>query len=419
MIVTCENCDAKFNLDEDLIKESGSKVKCSKCDHAFTVYKPVPAEEPEPALEHEEETLPQPEAEEVPEEPVEEEAPEAAEEALEETLDLEIEEAEEETLPQPEAEEVPEEAEEKPAEEIAEEEPGEEKALEEVTLEEEPGKEEAPEAAEEALEETLDLEIEEAEEEEPVLEEAEEETVTVEEEPGKEEAPEAEAQEEPTEELSDAVSADPVEEAGEEETKQVEEKPPPPPVSEEEPPTRKRISTPIMIVLVFAVLAGGAFAAYSLLKSFDIKIPFLEFLTGAPEPVTIESGNLRITLLDQLIKGEFVENSTYGHLFVIKGKVRNDYSEARSFIMIKGVLYSKSGEAVQHKTVYCGNTLSETDLQALDKATIETKLRNKFGDERSNFRVPSGKVLPFVIVFSGLPQDLGEFSVEVASSVPG
>ena len=200
-----------------------------------------------------------------------------------------------------------------------------------------------------------------------------------------------------------------MEEAEEEETEQV----------EEEPPTRKRISTPIMTVLVFAVLVGGAFAAYSLLKSFDVKIPFLEFLTGAPKPATIESGNLRITLLDQLIKGEFVENSTCGHLFVIKGTVRNDYSEARSFIMIKGVLYSKSGDAVQHKTVYCGNTLSETDLQALDKATIETKLRNKFGDERSNFRVPSGKALPFVIVFSGLPQDLGEFSVEVASSVPG
>ncbi|MDY6951630.1 MAG: zinc-ribbon domain-containing protein, partial [Thermodesulfobacteriota bacterium] len=55
MIVTCENCEAKFDLDENLIKESGSKVRCSKCQHIFTAYKPVPTPEipPEPGLEEE------------------------------------------------------------------------------------------------------------------------------------------------------------------------------------------------------------------------------------------------------------------------------------------------------------------------------------------------------------------------------
>ena len=125
----------------------------------------------------------------------------------------------------------------------------------------------------------------------------------------------------------------------------------------------------------------------------------------------IDPGNLRIILLDQLIKSEFIENRTAGRLFVVKGKVRNDYPEARNFIMVKGVLYSKDGKTVDKKTICCGNTLSDTDLQALDKATMDNRLR-----KRSSFSVPSGKVIPFLFVFSDLPQNLGEFSVEVVSS---
>jgi predicted Zn finger-like uncharacterized protein len=46
MIVVCEACRSKFNMDEDLIKEGGSKVRCSVCKKVFTVYPPEP-ESPE------------------------------------------------------------------------------------------------------------------------------------------------------------------------------------------------------------------------------------------------------------------------------------------------------------------------------------------------------------------------------------
>lgn len=373
MIVTCEDCDTRFNLDENLIKESGSKVRCSKCHHIFTVHKLVPVEERDSALEEApadlqgtaDTPLPSLEAEEAPQE-----AAAAPEEAPEEALDFDLSEAE----GAPTEEEI---------------------SLEEFGLEEGPAAEEAAPVEEEiAVEETP-----EAVEAEPVIEES-------------------GAEEELKEEVPDTISAESLEGVEEEETEQVEEELMPPLVAEKELQTRKRISTPLMAVLVLVLLAGGAFGAYSLLKSLDVKIPFLESLMGAPGSATVDPGNLRITTLEQLIKTEFVENSAAGSLFVIKGKVRNDYPEARNFLMVKGVLYSKDGKAVQEKTVYCGNTLSDTDLQALDKATINTRLRNRFGDERSNFKVPSGKVIPFVVVFSDLPQDLGEFSVEVVSSVP-
>ena len=44
MIIECERCHTKFNLDENLLKESGSKVRCSICKHVFTAF--PPKEEP-------------------------------------------------------------------------------------------------------------------------------------------------------------------------------------------------------------------------------------------------------------------------------------------------------------------------------------------------------------------------------------
>ncbi len=522
MIVTCENCSTKFNLDEGLIKKSGSKVRCSKCQHIFTVYKLAHDEEPESAVELEQDLAdlqdsaetPQPsiEAEETPEtgldfglpgleeEPVEEVALEAfgleEEPAAEELPHVEEEPAVEET---PDAEEALEEefdfdlsdldeepAGEEPAEEVALEAFGleEEPALEELPqVEEEPAAEETPDA-EEAPEEELDFDLSDLDEEpaeeetaekefdfdlsdlegEPPGEEtaqeeialdaldfdeepaaeglADEETPEAEEAPeeeldfdlsGLEEVPleetfevdgaelimeETEATEVPKEEMPDAVSAELLEGVEEEEVEQVEEELMPPPQAEKELKARKRISTPLMIVLILVLLAGGVIAGYTILQSLDIKIPFVESLIGVPESETTDPGNLHITTLDQLIKTEFVENKTAGRLFVIRGKIRNDYPEARNFIMVKGVVYSRDGKVVQEKAIYCGNTLSDTALQAMDKATIDTRLRNKFGDGRSNFMVTSGKVIPFVVVFPDLPQDLGEFSVEVVSSDP-
>ena len=343
MILTCENCNTRFNLDENLIKESGSKVRCSKCRHIFTVYKPGTAEGLEPTLELEQ---------------IFTDLPEQAE-----TL-----------MPAPETGEATEE----PAH--------------------------VPEQAEEMVLDFETAELEETPEAEKKNDTLDDAGITM---------------KRPKEEWTDAISMESFEGVEQKDTEEVEEKPAPPIVAKKKPRARKPIGMPVMIVLVLVLLAGGAFAAYSLLKTFDVRIPFLESLTGAPESATVDPGNLGIALLEQQIGSEFFENKTAGRLLVVKGEVRNDYPEVRNFITVKGTLYSRDGKTIQEKTVYCGNTLSDTDLQTMDKTAIDRKSHNKFGDERSNFRVPSGKVLPFVVVFSDLPQDMGEFSIEVASSAPG
>jgi len=47
MIVQCDQCNARFRLDDSKIKEGGVKVRCSKCKNIFTVAPKLPAEEPD------------------------------------------------------------------------------------------------------------------------------------------------------------------------------------------------------------------------------------------------------------------------------------------------------------------------------------------------------------------------------------
>lgn len=42
MIVQCPNCDTKFRLDETLLGQDGSRVRCSRCSHVFKVSPPSP-----------------------------------------------------------------------------------------------------------------------------------------------------------------------------------------------------------------------------------------------------------------------------------------------------------------------------------------------------------------------------------------
>tara|TARA_Y100000741_G_scaffold356005_1_gene332103 strand:- start:668 stop:1165 length:498 start_codon:yes stop_codon:yes gene_type:complete len=44
MIINCENCNKKFNLDSNLVGEKGRLLKCSKCNHIWFFKIPVKLE---------------------------------------------------------------------------------------------------------------------------------------------------------------------------------------------------------------------------------------------------------------------------------------------------------------------------------------------------------------------------------------
>ena len=86
MIIQCENCKTKFRLDESLLKEEGSKVRCSICKHTFMVFPPEkPSVDESLALSEEDfqETVA------IDSEAVDEHAKESAEPELREEIDFE------------------------------------------------------------------------------------------------------------------------------------------------------------------------------------------------------------------------------------------------------------------------------------------------------------------------------------------
>jgi hypothetical protein len=129
-----------------------------------------------------------------------------------------------------------------------------------------------------------------------------------------------------------------------------------------------------------------------------------------------EAGNLKIITFD--IADKFIDNSKIGKLFIILGKVKNEYSGARSFIKITGKLYAKERVLSKTATVCCGNVLSDQDLSNMDMNSINKRLSNLLGDNKSNVNVKPGKLLPFMIVFSNIPDNIEEYTVEVAGSSP-
>ncbi len=51
MILSCEQCGTRYNLDETLLGPQGSKVRCSKCLHVFTAWPSGPVgHEPLPEM---------------------------------------------------------------------------------------------------------------------------------------------------------------------------------------------------------------------------------------------------------------------------------------------------------------------------------------------------------------------------------
>jgi predicted Zn finger-like uncharacterized protein len=534
MIITCKECNANFKLDESLLKPTGSKVRCSKCNEIFVAYPPKISEDIETPVEMVLDVEDQKVTEDLDADKKEttdpdeldfsdmdkliddEEAPESEDildedtEDLDLDLDLDIE---------PETEKAKEDVKAKVDQEASDEldlsdlenlldeeeaaisdstadetvedldldiEPETDVSIKKTPLSAEP--EDLDELDLSDLEEILDLdepmtedesvpddiELELDMETEPELEtapegveaedleevdlseiekmlEVEEETETIGEPPEKEPELEMDMEEAPADtplpedssqvevyELDEAHdTADEPEaaeaaetgemapefEVGESEEKDqieedvVEEEP----IEEEMTPSKKRrVSKPLVVLLILALLAGGSYGTYVLLDFLNIEIPFISkipFISDYIKPkVSDPTGSLKIDTLD--VNSKFLLNVKEGKLFVITGRIKNGYSDVRRFISINGKLYSKGKILVQTEKVFCGNVLSDIELSNIELEAIKKRLSNRLGDNKSNMEIKPGGEVPFMIIFSNLPEDLEEFSIEVAGSTP-
>jgi predicted Zn finger-like uncharacterized protein len=332
MIITCEQCQTKFSLEEDLLKETDSKVRCSVCKHVFAAFPPKEESQIEevPPEKAEETVVIQPE-----EVPKEEDQVSDLEDALSKEVEEELSKEEEE--------------------------------LEPISVEDFSELDSGAIKKEEVEEEEIDG------------------AERVEEEVG---APEELEGEEEGEEL---FRPQPIIKKG------------------------RGSRTLLTVLLIIFILTGTAFALIVFKPGF---LP--ESLSLFKRPLSKEEafdmGNRRLSFKD--LNGTFVDSEKSGKLFVVKGLVTNNYPDRRSFIRIRSNILDSKGTAVKSKIVFAGNPIGDKEIQSLIPEEIDNRLKDKLGKDKMNINIQPNSSIPFMIIFSDLPEDMSEFTVEPISSSP-
>jgi len=152
---------------------------------------------------------------------------------------------------------------------------------------------------------------------------------------------------------------------------------------------------------------------------YNVEIPYIStiripFLSDYLKPLPPAPIPIKLAPEKKSVAGRFVTNASAGTLFIITGNVVNTSEAVCSHIKIKGTLITKDNVKAKDKTVYCGNIISEEDLKAMEMPAIETLLLRDTGASLSNININPGKSVPFMIVFSDLPANLENFTVNVA-----
>ena len=347
MIIECERCHTKFNLDESLLKESGSKVRCSICKHVFTAF--PPKEEPEL-------------------EGFKTEKIEEAEILLQEETDKE-----EDIIPDVDKTIVTE-------------------ALEGIGQGEE---EEGIEAI--SFEDISQIDS-------GFLREQEEEGLEVDIDEAMDRA----------EKVEEKILAREEGERGEE-IKEIKKPDKPQPIIKK----RRRSAVWITILLIVFILIGAAVALYVFKP--DLLFEYFPSLTKSlPKEQVFDMGNKRLSINRDPadLKGYFIDSEKAGKLFVVKGSITNNYPDKRSFIRVRSNILDSKGKVVKSKIAYAGNTVSDKELLSLSMVEINNRLMNKFGKDKVNTNILPNSSIPFMIIFSNLPENISEFTVESISSFP-
>ena len=122
---------------------------------------------------------------------------------------------------------------------------------------------------------------------------------------------------------------------------------------------------------------------------------------------------LKPVLDEPSINAKFLHNTKEGDLFVITGSIKNPSTSRISFIKVKGTLSTKFELKAKTKTVCCGNIISDDLLKNGDIDTIDNQLMVANGQNNSNVDIEPNKTVPFMFVFSDLPEDLANYTVAV------
>jgi Uncharacterized membrane-bound protein len=163
---------------------------------------------------------------------------------------------------------------------------------------------------------------------------------------------------------------------------------------------------------LLAVIGGGLFYFKPWTK---MNIPFLSSMTGKKE--TAENADKVKDIALRNVRQYYIPNEKAGNIFVVEGKAVNNFATPKERIKIEISLFDEKGHVLVSKQMLCGNTLSQFQLQVQSEEEINASLGSEVGILTSNTYLKTGMDTPFMAVFFKPPDAVKEFGVKVIDAL--
>jgi predicted Zn finger-like uncharacterized protein len=169
----------------------------------------------------------------------------------------------------------------------------------------------------------------------------------------------------------------------------------------------------LIIVLIFLLTVGTYVASmltgYKIPYLSDVKIPVVQeyiekLLPKEPDAKPVLNNNT---------SERFMTNTTVGTLLIITGQVDNRTKETFNYIEIETTLTTGEEQTSLTKKGFCGNIISDEMLRNGDIAEIEQLMMVREGQNDTNMNIKPDSSVPFMVIFSELPDKPQNYYIKV------
>ncbi|MCK5311287.1 MAG: zinc-ribbon domain-containing protein [Desulfobacteraceae bacterium] len=172
----------------------------------------------------------------------------------------------------------------------------------------------------------------------------------------------------------------------------------------------------LLVILLLLCVGYGAFMITGgFTKSIDFSKINFSIVKNLLDSSKMDQIPVWATINNQSLNGRYVNNENTGKLFVITGKITNESTIPLNHVQVEGTLIAKGGVIAKKKKVFCGNKIPEGQLSSLSVGAIERILQRKDGEQGANLNIKANEGVPFMLVFSGLPEELENYTVTVTA----
>jgi len=193
--------------------------------------------------------------------------------------------------------------------------------------------------------------------------------------------------------------------------------------AEVKPPKPKRMarrqrrgpSVIFALIIILIVLIFGVFYVWTELGSKGKLASYLEYPVKEVTALWDQVWGIK---QEALIVGDlnrYDEKVGDFSLSVIEGKVKNQSQSAKKYIKIRAVIFDRNRDKVAEKETICGLNIGREGLKNLPPEFFKGEMLIQ-PQVAKELVVPSGKDVPFMVIFKDLSSQAKEFKVEVSEA---